>query len=206
MAPMRALPRRIRAAALISVGALAVHDLRYLLAYKGSAAHQLSVQGHGYLKALTPVVIGVLVLVLARFAVRLMRLFGGGDGREGDEPALPPTRVLWPLMSATLVAIYAGQEWIEGQVAGGHPGGLAAAFGHGGWLAVPLAVVVGLVIALALRGAEAAIAMAANARPRTMPRPRPLVALVPCFDRIPPTGGGLARLLAPRGPPPASGC
>ena len=78
---MRSLPRRIRAAALISVGALGVHDLRYLIAYHGSAAHELSATGHGYLKGVTPLLVGVLVLALANFAVRLLL------GRA--EPKLP---------------------------------------------------------------------------------------------------------------------
>lgn len=193
---MRSLPRRIRAAALISVGALGVHDLRYLIAYHGSAAHELSTTGHGYLKGVTPLVVGALVLVLANFAVRL--LLGSA------EPKLPSLQRMWAFISAALVAIYICQEWIEGMVAAGHPAGVAGVMGQGGWVAVPLAVGIGLLIALALRGAERAIALAAAPRPRPWLRPRPAVALVAPSVWRPSLGGTLARRLAPRGPPPHS--
>jgi hypothetical protein len=190
---MRSLPRRIRAAVLISVGALAVHDLRYLIAYHGSAAHQLSATGHGYLKGVTPLVVGALVLAVANFAVRL--LLGSA------EPKLPSLRRMWVFLSVLLVAIYVCQEWIEGMVAAGHPAGVAGVMGQGGWAAVPLAVAFGLLIALVLRGAERAIALAAAPRPRPWLRPRPGVALAAASVWRPSRGGTLARRLAPRGPP-----
>jgi hypothetical protein len=189
----------MRAAALISLGALGVHDLRYLIAYRGSAAHELSVQGHGYLRLVTPIVVGVLVLALASFAGRLL---GGGSP---DDSRPPSTRRAWALLAATLVVIYACQEWIEGLVADGHPGGLAGVMGHGGWVSVPLAIVIGLLIALALRGAEGAVALpAAPASPAWL-RPRPLLAIAAGSSWLPSRGDALARRLAPRGPPVASG-
>jgi hypothetical protein len=190
---MRSLPTRIRAAALISVGALGVHDLRYLIAYHGGATHELSVTGHGYLKGVTPLVIGALVLALANLAMRL--LLGSA------EPKLPSLQRMWAFLSALLVAIYVCQEWAEGMVARGHPGGVAGVMGHGGWVAVPLALAIGLLIALALRGAERAIALAGAPRPRPMLRPRAVVALVAASVWRPSLGGALSRRLAPRGPP-----
>ena len=187
---------------LISVGALGVHELRYLIAYRGSAAHELSVQGHGYLRLVTPLVVGALVLAIASFAGRLLRAVGGGG--PGGEPVLPSLRRTWALLSAVLVTIYVCQEWIEGMLASGHPGGVAGVMGEGGWVAVPLAVVIGLLIAVALRGAERAIALAATARPRPLLRPRAIVALVAASVWRPPRGGSLSRRLAPRGPPPVS--
>jgi hypothetical protein len=193
---MPSLPTRIRAAALISVGALAVHDLRYLIAYRGGAAHELSVTGHGYLKGATPLVVGVLVLALANFAVRL--LLGSA------EPKLPSLQRMWTFFSGLLVTIYFCQEWIEGMVARGHPGGVTGVLGQGGWVALPLACAIGLLIALALRGAERAMALAAAPRRRPMLRPRPVVALVATSVWRPSVGGALSRRLAPRGPPLAS--
>src|SRR3954466_9064812 len=105
---MRSLPVRIRAAALISVGALAVHDLRYLIAYRGGAAKELSLTGHGYLGDVTPLAMGALALAIAAFAWRLL------NGR-GAEPQLPSTRHMWAFLTGVLVAIYGCQEWIEGQ-------------------------------------------------------------------------------------------
>ena len=188
---------RIRAAALISVGALVVHDLRYLIAYRGSAGEELSVTGHGYLGVVTPLAMGVLALALMALAWRLLL------GRAA-EPPLPATHRMWPFTSGMLVAIYSCQEWIEGMTAQGHPGGIAAVVGDRGWIALPLAVVVGLVIALLLRGAEAAIALAATPRGRSWPRPRAVLRLVAPSVWRPVTGDALARRLAPRGPPFAS--
>jgi hypothetical protein len=193
---MRSLPVRIRAAALISVGALAVHDLRYLLAYRGGAGEELSVTGHGYLGDVTPLAMGALALAIAAFAWRLLN--------PQVEARLPSTRRLWAFLSGVLITIYACQEWIEGQLSSGHPAGLAGIFGDGGWLALPLALVVALVIALLLRGAESAIAYAAAPRAPSWLRPRPLLTLSAPSVWRPRVGDALARCLAPRGPPVAS--
>jgi hypothetical protein len=194
---MRSLPVRIRAAALISVGALAVHDLRFVLAYRGGTAKELSVTGHGYLGDVTPLAMGVLALAIAAFAWRLLH-------PHGEETRLPSTRRMWAFLSGVLIAIYASQEWIEGQLSAGHAAGLAGIFGSGGWLAVPLALIVALVIALLLRGAETAIALAGRSRGRSWLRPRPLVTLSAPSVWRPVPGDALAYSLAPRGPPLAS--
>jgi hypothetical protein len=47
---------------------------------------------------------------------------------------------------------------VEGQLGAGHPAGLAEVVGHAGWFAFVLAVPVGAIIALVLRGADAVIA------------------------------------------------
>ena len=89
-------------------------------------------------------------------------------------------------------------------VAEGHPGGIAGIFGAGGWISVPLALVIGLLIALALRVRRGA--------PRPSP-PRPRLLAAPAAaggDRrahrsgVRSLGEALARRLAPRGPPLAS--
>jgi hypothetical protein len=190
---------RIRAAALIAVGALGVHDLRYLLEYHGRVAHELSVQGHGYLRLTTPAIASFLVLVGAAFLARLMRAYAGGSA---DARPLPSTRRMWLLASSLLVGVYACQEWAEGVLAGGHPGGLAAPFSHGGWLALPLALAIGLLIALALRGAAAAIAVAARRGARAwLAASAPLRSSVTRSVWAPPLEGALARRLSPRAPP-----
>jgi hypothetical protein len=192
---------RIRAGALIAVGALGVHDLRYLLAYGGHAGQELSLQGHGYLRLATPLIAGLLMLAAAAFAARVMRAYGAGEGAE-PRP-LPSTRRMWALASVLLVCVYSSQEWIEGELADGHPGGLSAPFSHGGWLALPLALLIGFLIALALRGAAAAIAVAA-ARGRARLRlssPGSLPSPVGRSVWAAPPPGALARRLAPRAPP-----
>jgi hypothetical protein len=193
---MRSLPVRIRAAALISVGALAVHDLRFLIAYQGGAAKQLSVTGHGYLGDVTPLAMGGFALAVAAFAWRLLH-------PHAEEARLPSTRRLWSFLTVVLMTIYVCQEWIEGQLSPEHAAGLAGVLGSGGWLALPLAAIVALVIALLLRGAEAAIAYAARqSDPRSWPRP--VLSLTAPSVWRPAVAAALARSLAPRGPPPAS--
>jgi hypothetical protein len=49
--------RRFRLAALLAAGALAVHELRYALAYGEHAGREASAQGHAYLTLLMPVVV-----------------------------------------------------------------------------------------------------------------------------------------------------
>jgi hypothetical protein len=185
---------------LIAVGALGVHDLRYLLAYHGHAGHELAVQGHGYLHLATPLIAGALVLAAAAFTTRVLRAYERGDG-DGPRP-LPGTCRLWAFASVLLMSVYSSQEWLEGLLAQGHPGGLAAPFGHGGLLALPLAAVIGLLIALALRGAAAAIAVAA-ARGRARLRSAEHSLSLPVGRSVwsAPPQGALARRLAPRAPP-----
>jgi len=200
---MRSLGWRIRAGALISLGALGVHDLRYLLAYGGDSSHELSMQGHAYLRFATPLIAGLVVLAAAAFAARLARAYASGDGRDGGP--LASARRIWALASALLVSVYACQEWTEGLLSQGHPGGFAAPFSHGGWLALPLAIVIGLLIALALRGAAAAIAVAARRRARLPLGPsHQLPSPVARSVWRPAAQGALASRLAPRAPP-ASG-
>lgn len=185
----------------MSVGALGVHDLRYVLAYHGRSSHELAVQGHGYLRLVTPLLAGLLVLAAAAFAARLLRAYASGDA---DDPlAGLSTRRMWLLTSALLIGVYSTQEWLEGLLAQGHPGGIGAPFTHGGWLALPLALLIGFLIALALRGAAAAIAVAA-ARGRARLVPPPPFQLPSPVGRsvwIAPPQGALARRLAPRAPP-----
>ncbi len=186
---------------LIALGALGVHDLRYLLAYGGNAGHELSLQGHGYLRFATPLIAGLVVLGASAFAARVMRAYITGDA--GGTRALPSTRRLWLGASVLLVSVYATQEWLEGLLAEGHPGGLGAPFGHGGLVAIPLAFAIGLVVALALRGAASAIAVAA-ARGRARLRPAAAGSLPLRISRslfVPPRLAPLARHIAPRAPP-----
>jgi hypothetical protein len=192
---------RIRAGALIAVGALGVHDLRYVLAYHGHAGEELALQGHAYLRFATPLIAGLVVLAAAALAARVMRAYASGDGNE-PRP-LPSTSRMWALAAALLIGVYSTQEWVEGLLSSGHPGGIAAPFSHGGWVALPLALTIGLLIALLLRGAAAAIAVAASkgrARLRQA-APAQLPSSVARSVWSAPKLSVLARRLAPRAPP-----
>ena len=153
--------------------AMAVHQLRYQLAFGGQAGLELSRQGHSYLHSIAPwVVLGVAVA-----AGGLLRSLGHALRGQRTLPRYAVSFAgLWLVCSAALVAIYAGQELLEGLLATGHPAGLAGIFGAGGWWAAPVAVAIGLVLAAAFHGAawvlrEVAVwALRRRAARRSVPR------------------------------------
>jgi len=151
---------------LVPAAAFAVHQLRYELAYGSQARQALAAQGHGYLDSLAPWVAALVALALGSYVVRLAR---AASGELQPQPRRAFAR-LWLTTSAGLLAVYAGQEALEGVFAAGHPGGLEGVFGHGGWWAVVLSLTFGLAVALILRLASAVVDLAARA---------PAVALAP---------------------------
>lgn len=129
--------------ALLSLGVLAVHQLRYLIAYGADAGEALGASGHGYLTIVEPVA-GLLVAFAV--AAVLRRIARGGRGERS-----PHRGVLVVMFGIALLTAYAGQELIEGELAAGHAAGLAGIFGGGGWVAVPLAAAIGALLALAVK-------------------------------------------------------
>jgi hypothetical protein len=153
-----------RSAALVVLGALAVHQLRYLLAY-GSGAHQeLALQGHGYLLHALPVLIGFGVAILAAGLLRAAL-------RAMPNPAIAAPRLRAALYAASIVSVFAVQESAEGLLSAGHAAGIGAVFGAGGWLALPLAALFGALCAALDGGLARLEARVAGAAPRS-PRPR----------------------------------
>lgn len=143
---------RLRSVALLGAGSLALHQLRYRIAYGEDTPAALAREGHGYLDALAPL---VALLVGAAVLDFVLAIASRGGPRAG-----PRTR--WIAASLTLLAVYLCQESLEGLLAGGHPSGLAAMFANGGWVSLPLAGALGAVLALAVRGADAALARRAR--------------------------------------------
>ncbi len=134
--------------------ALVVHQLRYALAFGDGAPQALSAQGHAYLTSLAP-----WLVLLATLSIGAS--LGGLARRWAARPSGAQTRRhvglrVWVAATLALVAIYAGQELLEGALASGHAAGLAGVFGGGGWWAIPAALLVGGMLALALRGAHVA--------------------------------------------------
>src|SRR5688572_1282519 len=129
-----------RTAALVALGALIVHQLRYLGAYGGDAGSELAAQGHGYLGQLTPLVIALALAAVAGCLVRAALTGRGGGARS--------TPVATAVFAGAILATFAAQETLEGFLFAGHLDGLGAVFGGGGWLAAPLALALGLVAAL----------------------------------------------------------
>jgi hypothetical protein len=173
-------------AALMGAGAFGVHQLRFAL----SAEDAQRLNGHGYLAPLGAVLVGLLLYASAAALARIAR---------GVVDEAPRFRRLWAGASAALVVVYCVQESLEVMLTHGHSLGM---FQQGGWVSVPLAAAVGLLIALVMRGAAAASAIAA--RRRMTPRAAPValrVALPPWMPRRARPG---ERHLAARGPPLAS--
>lgn len=182
---------RLRLTALLAVASLGVHQLRYLIANGEDTAAALARDGHAYLDAAAPLVAVLLGVALLDFILALL-------ARRAPQPSGGQR---WVAITLTLVAIYVCQESLEGVLAAGHAGGPFAAFANGGWVALPLAAVIGTFVTFALRGADAALVRRSRAQPAarrvsiTSERPRSV-------ER--PLIGPLATHLAGRGPPAAS--
>jgi hypothetical protein len=197
---LRRTSRTARAASLLSLGALAVHELRYLLAYGDQAGEALASQGHAYLADLGGVLIAV---VLAALLAAILGTALAPPPRRRGQPvgsSFPRTAAIY---AVALFAIFSAQELTEGAVAAGHPAGLAAILAHGGWVALPLAFLVGAVsslASLALRGVEGALT---QGEPRRLPRARPPLVIEPrsAPARLPLAVLNLAFGFARRPPP-----
>jgi hypothetical protein len=162
------IPRRQgsmpRSAALIALAALAVHQLRYLLAY-GSASHEeLSRQGHAYLAQALPLLVGFAAAAL------LAGLVKAALGAVPRHTALGPAHLRALGYAASIAGVFAAQETTEGLLFAGHASGTAAVLGLGGWLALPLAALFGALCA-ALDGGLAKLE--ALVAPGAPPAPRP---------------------------------
>ena len=153
---------------LLPAVALVVHELRYALAYGEEANAELAAQGHGYVDSLAPWLVLLLGLAVGLFLRRVAR---AGAGRAASRPRRA-FGGLWAATSLSLYGIFVVQESLEGLFASGHPGGLDAVVGHGGWWAMVAAVVLGAGVAALLRAAEAVVELAARLAPR-LPHARP---------------------------------
>jgi hypothetical protein len=192
----------LRAGALIAASALALHELRYLIGYGDASGQALASQGHSYLPAAGALVALALALAAAQLVTALAHVLRGD--RSERRPA--PLWLAWSLGTLALLGVYTGQELTEGLLASGHPAGFDAVVADGGLVAVPRAIGVGLLVALVMRGAHAAIAAVARRGRTALPSPaRALraVRLVAAPVRGP-SSSVIARNLAGRAPPVAS--
>jgi hypothetical protein len=185
---------RVRLASVLFLGAFGVHQLRYLLAYGEDAGNELARQGHAYMADALPVLGGFVIAAIAATALRAG--LGPEIRRAGSGPALLG-------FSTALLVVFCGQELIEGSLAAGHPAGLNALLEGGGWLALPLSLLIGSACALVTRALERveqrlAASPEGSARPRA-PRTRGQARREHRLQaRLSPLGFGLAR----RPPPP----
>jgi hypothetical protein len=182
----------LRTSALIALGAFAVHQLRYLASYGDGAGAALGAQGHAYLQIVFPLVLvvacsatlgslAVTALARPRFAAR------GG--------------VRWAYCTLALLTIFGVQESAEGLLSAGHPGGPAAVVGHGGWIVLPIAALVGRMVALLFRGLESIERTLASPRPRWIAHRPASLGLARSMERPSLVRAPLAFGLARRPPP-----
>ena len=115
----------------------AIHQLRYAIGYGEGASSSLAAHPHGYLVAAMP---GLATAAMIALAAILMRASGGSRIRRQRS-------FMWTWIGCAfaLAAIYGAQETLEG----------AGAVAAGGWIGLALAVPAGLLVALAIRGADA---------------------------------------------------
>jgi hypothetical protein len=187
---------RVRLAAILALGAFALHQLRYLIAFGGSSSAELAQEGHRYMSDLLP---PVSVLALAAVVATLIR------GTEGTSTTRAPLARRIAVFAGALLAIYVGQEVLEGLIASGHPEGVAALLAGSGWIALPLAATIGTLAALlarALEGVERAIAVIHAERPLRARPPAVRGSALPARG-ISLLSAPLAFGLARRPPPPA---
>jgi hypothetical protein len=186
---------KVRVIALLSAGALAVHELRYLAAFGSRTDEALVHEGHAYLNALTPLVGVTLACLLGHLLYRV------AWGRDAQGRGAPTRTAAAAAFAVGLLAIYVGQELIEGLLAAGHPGGLHGVFGHGGWLAVPMSGALGLGLSLLVRCARAAVARVRGAIRLLAPRMGHPAARASAATVVVAVAAPLARHRAGRAPP-----
>jgi hypothetical protein len=155
--------RAIRLGSLLAFSAFGLHQLRYELAHGGDAGPRLAAEGHGYLAGALPFLAALAVAAL--LATVLCARLGSPVSRRS-----PGARAL--AYAIAILAVYCSQELLEGALAAGHPAGLDAVAGSAGWVALPLALVLGAVTALvvvALELVEAVLVSDPGERLRLIP-------------------------------------
>ena len=138
MSPAAERLKIARTAALLALASLAVHQLRYLVAFGADSGRELHEQGHSYLAQSLPI-----LLALAGAAIAARLLAGAASAYPGAGAA-GSTLARGLRYGLAIFCVFSVQELAEGALSPGHPAGVLALVGSGAWLAAPLAVVVGL--------------------------------------------------------------
>ncbi len=180
----------LRAAIMTVVGALVLHQARYLLAPPG----HLHSGTHAYFAWAIPLVGVLLVAVLLELGVRLARR----ADKEIVAP-MPPVPILSAFFAFALLTVFGTQEALEARLVDGAFPSQIPLVTDGAWVSLPLAIVLGWAIALLLRGMAKVVAMVMR---RTPTYPASFGAVARLLTRFTSTGlSGIGRRLAPRGPP-----
>jgi hypothetical protein len=189
--------RVARAGALLALGSLVVHQLRYLIAFGSESGAELHEQGHAYLAQSLPI---LLTLAGAAIAARLL-VGAASHGRAHGGRSTWARAVLYGI---AIAGVFSVQELAEGALSPGHPAGIGALVGFGGWMAAPLALLLGLAAAgieTLLDRAEAVLATVLRGSGST-PLDPPIVPGARSAPRCePPAASALAFGFARRPPP-----
>jgi hypothetical protein len=181
---------------LLFCAAIGVHQLRYLIGPGADAGHSLGANAHSYLPLAAAFVALLFGAAVVHFAATLA-LARDGEVTPAKPPRFGPS---WLLATFALIAIFITQESFEGALLTGHSSGVHGLFGHGGWIALLVAPMLGSLVALLLRGSQSVIAAAASAlRGSTIRREHGHWPRLPRSDS--PRLGVLASHLAGRAPP-----
>jgi hypothetical protein len=143
----------IRTAAVIALGAFVVHQLRYL----AGLGHGPGGSEHSYLSVVLPCLVGLAPSSAVGATAATLT--------NGSVTAPTPG---WAFCTAALLGIFCAQETAEG----------LAPFAHGGWTAVPIAILVGRLVSLLLsvfRSVERRLTRSRRMprAPSVLGRPRP---------------------------------
>jgi hypothetical protein len=188
-----------RAAALLAAGAIAVHQLRFLVEGMGAAGDGHSMAGHVSPAGLAPWLALLLAAGAGGLLARLARARRGNAVVSGGRARLLP---LWAAASAALVGLHLAHELLEGVALRGGPD-LPGIFGTGGLSVVLGAIVIGGLVALCLRGARELIRRIAARRSAARPG-RAAASRLPLPRSLARTlAAPLARSAAGRAPPAA---
>jgi hypothetical protein len=181
--------RSLRGAGCLSIGLLVVHQLRVLAG--PSSEH------HAPFSALA---VPSLVLLVGALVALAFELAGVRRGRAPTPKCLSIRRA-WLMATLALLVLFVAQELLEGLFLHGHVGGLAGVYGLGGWTALPLAIAMGGIVALAVVGMHSALRRAADTGVSREPTALASRAHAAATWR---PAGVLARKLASRAPPAAT--
>jgi hypothetical protein len=129
---------------------LAVHQLRYLLAYGSRAGAELSAHGDRYVGTAAAVALTLVAISLSLGLLRLAVVSKGG-GQLPMAGRAPWLR--WLAVTGLLLAGFCVIEGLEICFEAHHATGLQGIVGDGGWWALPAAALVGgLMVLLACSG------------------------------------------------------
>jgi hypothetical protein len=135
----------LRLTAFLAFGSLVLHQARYVAGHGGQAGQALARDGHHHMS------LALLTTLSIGMAISIIALLVAGFTRPRNTGTAGP-RIGALACALVLLAAFCMQELAEGALSKSHPDGFAAVFGHGGVIVFPLALVLGFLVSLLVRG------------------------------------------------------